>query len=235
MVDVLSMHISQLTKEIESFLQTIADSLPPTSIPNGNAKLARAILQINNFSAILTILHERLVHPEDIAVFEALLKSLSETYTSIELELFFKPLVSWVKSVEGTALEAAQAAGHSVPTKDDNGNPIVPRFPESQVVVAPVAETEALVKEFGLNWRANVKNLADHLLKFFPDTAHTGGVLFRHVMGSLYLTFERFDSLARRAFSGAGGAQQPSFMRDMVQAGTLYQEMQRYGRSFQKQ
>jgi len=234
-------HMASVSKEMESLWNKMGTELSSGTKQNG--ALVKAALILNQYTVTLSIYNERGVSAEDAQVISASHARAQTAYTDEAVDsTHFKVFAGWVRKTEA----AAQAAHKQrVGGSGGGGAAFTPSILPSGVpsylpegLPSPgsldAAETEAIVREFVLNWRTGLSALNDDVSRFFagvPSATGGGGQGSGASMSVLLTVFsrvaelhQRFGAILARAFPA-----NPPFVKEMVTLQTVYAEARRYG------
>ncbi len=194
--------------------------------------LPRSAFTLHQYAVTAATFTERGVDPAAPAAASILAGHAKATATFVDesVDSHFRVLTQFVKKVEAAAGAEAKARGLPAPIV---GGPAggteasgVPSFlPEGVMPPAEPAETEAIVRDFALNWRSGLSGLNEDVTKYF-------GRDVRAAMGVLKAAFSRFVEVHGRlaAIVARAFPTNPAWARELVNLQTIYFEMRRYGR-----
>ena len=225
-------HMASVTKEMESLWNKMGTELSGGVKQNG--ALVKAAFVLNQYTITLSTYTERGVSAEDAQVVTASHARAQTAYTDEAVDsAHFKVFAGWIRKVETTAQAAHKQRGGAafLPSILSTGVPSY--LPEGLPVPGSLdaAETEAIVREFVLNWRTGLSALNDDVTRFFSGVPSAAGAGSSASMAVLLTVFsrvaelhQRFGAILTRAFPA-----NPSFVKEMVTLQTVYAEARRYG------
>lgn len=225
-----------VSKEMESLWGKMASE----ALPKG---LARAAFIVSQYSCVTSTYAERGVNNDDgQAMKDASVRALA-AYVDEGVEAQFRMLTGWVKKVEATAAQAAKsrginfvpgavggssgAASSSGGASGSSSSSSAPVFlpPEGVPVSAEQAETETIVKDFALNWRAGLSGLNDDVNRYVGRDSKAAPAVLMALFQKVAEFHGRFTGAVTRAFPN-----NTAITRDFVALPTVYAEMRRYAR-----
>ncbi|KAL8437948.1 hypothetical protein ACSSS7_000598 [Eimeria intestinalis] len=187
-------------------LQTAAlDVLKSLSQELGDHR-SRLIFLLNNYDAMLALMHERRVLPESSATLEHLLWEHVGAYVEEQLEEHFGDLVSTVRAAEG------------ILTTDP--------APENPAAVFDVAQLERAVTQFHATWRRRLGQLHEETIASFPNSTNAMEIL-KQVLTQLLLQYTRLQQIVNTCFPKPP---QPAWARQLVPVNTILTEVRRFSR-----
>jgi len=160
----------------------------------------RVVFLINNLDQIVCIFQERRVVGKEFNRLVEKLMAQRELFVEEELLVGFSKMIAFVQQTEA---HIASTKGSSYDV-----NP--------QVV-------QSLVREFSLNWKANIELINRNVLSYFSNFRN-GMEILKQVLTQLLLYYTRFQDIIRKVWKN----NPPAFCKDLVNTTLILAEIKKY-------
>ena len=124
-----------------------------------------------------------------------------ELFVEEELLVGFSKMIAFVQQTESHLASAPHGSSYNV-------NP--------QVV-------QSLVREFSLNWKANIELINRNVLSYFSNFRN-GMEILKQVLTQLLLYYTRFQDIIRKVWKN----KPPEFTKDLVSTSLILAEIKKY-------
>jgi hypothetical protein len=233
-------HMASVSKEIEALWNKMGTELSSGAKQNG--ALLKAAFLLNQYTVTFSIYNDRGVSGEDAQVISASHARAQTAYTDEAVDsTHFKVFAGWVRKTEAAAQAAHKQRGGAAFTPSILPSGVPSYLPDGLPTPGSLdaAETEAIVREFVLNWRTGLSALNDDVTRYFtgvPSAAGSGSggatlstngasmAVLLTVFSRVAELHQRFGAILSRAFPT-----NPPFIKEMVTLQTVYAEARRYG------
>lgn len=220
---------------------------------SGGKGMPRAAFMLHQYATVLAAYGEKNVDGGSPSVGTAVTHverghaRATSDFVDETIESHFKVLMTFVRKVEVAAGSLARAQGLAVPAiagavsseAGASGLPAsskegaagagqggIPSFlPEGVTPPAEPAETEAIVRDFAINWKSGLSGLNEDVTKYFGRDVRAAMAVLKAAFSRFVETHARLAAVVGKAFPNAAWA------RDLIPLQTIYFEMRRYGRA----
>lgn len=194
--DLLLRDLSDMLDEFLVLLDRLADE--------HSSQKRRVVFMINNLDQIVCIFQERRVVGKEFNRLVEKLMAQRELFVEEELLVGFSKMIAFVQQAEGHLASLPQGA-----TPDVN----------MQVV-------QSLVREFSLNWKANIDLINRNVLSNFSNFRN-GMEILKQVLTQLLLYYTRFQDIIRKVWKN----KPPAFCKDLVNTTVILAEIKKHALS----
>jgi vacuolar protein sorting-associated protein 52 len=161
----------------------------------------RVVFLINNLDHVVCIFQERRVVGKEFNRLVEKLMAQRELFVEEELLVGFSKMIAFVQQTESHIATSPQGSSYNV-------NP--------QVV-------QSLVREFALNWKANIELINRNVLSYFSNFRN-GMEILKQVLTQLLLYYTRFQDIIRKVWKN----KPPEFTKDLVSTSIILAEIKKY-------
>lgn len=191
--DMLLQDLFDMLDEFVSLLERMADEHV--------SQKRRVVFMINNLDQVVCIFQERRVVGKEFNRLVEKLMAQRELFVEEELLVGFSKMIAFVQQTEAHIASAPKGTSYDV-------NP--------QVV-------QSLVREFSLNWKANIELINRNVLTYFSNFRN-GMEILKQVLTQLLLYYTRFQDIIRKVWKN----KQPEFCKDLVNTNLILAEIKKY-------
>lgn len=191
--DMLLNDLSEMLDEFIVLLERMADEY--------SSQKRRIVFLINNLDQVVCIFQERRVIGKEFNRLVEKLMAQRELFVEEELLVGFSKMIAFVQQTEAHIASTPKGSSYDV-------NP--------QVV-------QSLVREFSLNWKANIELINRNVLSYFSNFRN-GMEILKQVLTQLLLYYTRFQDIIRKVWKN----KQPEFCKDLVNTNLILAEIKKY-------
>ena len=167
--DMLLLDVSAMLDEFILLLERLADEHA--------SQKRRIVFLINNLDQVVCIFQERRVVGQEYNRLVAKLMAQRELFVEEELLVGFSKMIAFVQQTESHIAATPQGAAYDV---------------NAQVV-------QSLVREFAVNWKANIELINRNVLSYFSNFRN-GMEILKQVLTQLLLYYTRFLDIIRKVW-----------------------------------
>ena len=191
--DMLLLDVSAMLDEFISLLERLADEHA--------SQKRRVVFLINNLDQVVCIFQERRVVGQEYNRLVGKLMAQRELFVEEELLVGFSKMIAFVQQTESHIASTPQGAAYDV---------------NAQVV-------QSLVREFAVNWKANIELINRNVLSYFSNFRN-GMEILKQVLTQLLLYYTRFLDIIRKVWKN----KPPEFTKDLINTTVILAEIKKY-------
>ena len=191
--DMLLLDVSAMLGEFILLLERLADEHA--------SQKRRVVFLINNLDQVVCIFQERRVVGKEFNRLVEKLMAQRELFVEEELLVGFSKMIAFVQQTENHMAATPQGSSYDV---------------NAQVV-------QSLVREFAVNWKANIELINRNVLSYFSNFRN-GMEILKQVLTQLLLYYTRFLDIIRKVWKN----KPPEFTKDLINTTVILAEIKKY-------